>query len=295
MLRIDDRPALVLDCRQQLGECPLWDERSGRLVWVNIHAGEIWSWDPFAGEPATMVALDGRVGAIGLRGEGGLVLAMERGFALLTEPGADATPAAAITDMPATVRLNDGRIDPVGRFVCGGMDEAEPQRPIASLYALDGTGRLDRRLDGIHCTNSLCWSPDGRTMYFTDMPSRRIDAFDYDPEAGAVGDRRTFARLDGPGLADGSVVDAEGCLWNAQWGGGQLVRYTPDGRVDRTVELPVTNPTCPVFGGPDLDILFVTSAWFGLAGPVRAAEPAAGGLFAFRPGVRGLPEHRFQG
>jgi L-arabinonolactonase len=128
------------------------------------------------------------------------------------------------------------------------------------------------------------------------MPTRRIDALDYDVVTGHVGNRRLFASLaDQPGSADGSVVDAEGCLWNAQWRGAKLVRYRPDGRIDREIALPVSNPTCLAFGGPNLDILFVTSAWFTLSDEERKREPHAGSLFAFRPGVCGRPEYRYAG
>ena len=230
----------------------------------------------------------------GLREDRGLVLALEKGFALWRD-GAAETIAHLDGDLP-TVRLNDGRVDPAGRFVCGGMDEGEPQKPLARLYGLDAGRAVSTLLSGISCTNSLCWGPDGRTLYFTDMPTRRIDAFDYDATSGAVSNRRVFASLaDEPGLADGSIVDADGCLWNAQWQGSKLVRYRPDGSVEREVRLPVSNPTCMAFGGPDLDILFVTTAWFTLTPEQRAAEPFAGNLFVFRPGVRGRRESRYAG
>ena len=134
------------------------------------------------------------------------------------------------------------------------------------------------------------------TLYFTDMPTRRIDAFDYDVETGQIRNRRPFASLvDQPGSADGSTVDAEGCLWNAQWRGGRLVRYRPDGSIDREIFLPVSNPSCVTFGGADLDILFVTSAWFTLSDDERRSQPHAGSLFALRPGVCGRPEYRYSG
>ena len=133
-------------------------------------------------------------------------------------------------------------------------------------------------------------------MYFTDMPSRKIEAFDYDIATGTVCNRRLFADLGNEaGLADGSTVDAEGYLWNAQWGGGKIVRYSPQGAVDREIFLPVENPTCLTFGGAELDILFVTTAWFGLDEERRRKQPHAGSLFALRPGVRGFRENRYGG
>jgi L-arabinonolactonase len=235
-----------------------------------------------------------RVGAIGLRESGGLVAAFEKGFALIHDGAIEFV--AAADDGRSTTRLNDGRVDPVGRFVCGGMDEGSPQLPVAALYELDGDRTVQTVLSGIRCTNSLCWSEDGGTLFLTDMPTRRIDAFDYDLKTGAVSNRRAFVSLaDGSGLADGSITDADGCLWNAQWKGSKLVRYRPDGSVEREVPLPISNPTCMTFGGPDLDVLFVTSAWFTLTEEQRCAEPHAGSLFAFRPGVKGRREHRYAG
>jgi L-arabinonolactonase len=289
-------PSLALDCRLRLGESIVWDDRSGCLWWVNIHDGEVWRWDPFADADPQTWRLPERVGALGLRQTGGLVLALESGFALFDPETAALERLAAVESDLDTTRLNDGRVDRQGRFVCGGMDEARPQGHISALYSLSPAGEAQQLLAGVACANSLCWSPSGETLYFTDMPTRRIDAFDYDPASGRLGARRVFADLAGePGLADGSTVDAEGCLWNAQWGGGKLVRYRPDGGVDREIPLPVTNPTCLAFGGRDLDVLFVTTSSFASSDEARARAPHAGGLLAFRPGVRGLAEARFAG
>jgi len=222
------------------------------------------------------------------------VVALERGFALLDLTSERAELIAEVQDSAPTTRLNDGRVDPAGRFICGGMDEGVPQQPVAHLYSLGEDGSVATLLRGIGCANSLCWSVDGRIMYFSDMPTRRIDAFDYDIGNGLASNRRKFTQLPGTaGLPDGSVVDAEGFLWNAQWQGSRLVRYDPSGAIEREVTLPVSNPTCLAFGGPGLEVLFVSTAWFGLSDAQRQAQPHAGSLFAFRPGVRGRREHRF--
>jgi L-arabinonolactonase len=294
MLQLGSEPKVVLDCRNCLGESIVWDDRERRLYWVNIHNGEVWSWDPDPGSEPVILRLPERVGALGLREAGGLVLALAKGFALFDPNTSRLQKLTEIeADLPTT-RLNDGRIDPAGRFVCGGMDEGDPQQPLSAVYSLDHNQAARRIIHGISCANSICWSPDGRIMYFTDMPSRRIDAFDYDPETGDLTHRRVFADLrNEPGAADGSIIDAEGCLWNAQWRGSKLVRYRPDGTVEREVPLPVSNPTCLAFGGDNLDILFVTTAWFTLSDKERTQEPHAGSLFAFRPGVRGRREYRY--
>lgn len=295
-MHVGSNPVLALDCRNNLGESIVWDGRNERLYWANIHAGEIWSWQPSGSEAPRVSKLSERVGAIGLRQGAGLALALESGFAVIGHE--DELPARIADVEPdlATTRLNDGRVDPQGRFVCGGMDEASPQRGISAVYSLRADGYFASLIDGVHCANSICWSPDGRIMYFTDMPTRRIDQFDYNTVTGTASNRRIFADLSKePGLADGSTVDADGYLWNAQWGGSKVVRYAPDGSIDRVVGLPVSNPTCLCFGGADLDILFITSAWFGLDDAARARETQAGGVFAFKPGVKGLPEHRYAG
>lgn len=291
-----DGPQAILPCTNDLGECVLWDERETALWWVNIHDREIWRWNPFSDEQPQTFELPERIGALALREQGGLVLALASGFALF-EPSTGRLDRIASVEMDLpTTRLNDGRVDPAGRFICGGMDEAEDQQPISAVYALERDRSIRKVLGGIHCSNSICWSPDGATLYLTDMPSRRIDAFDYDAMSGTVANRRIFALLRaGPGLADGSVVDTEGYLWNAQWGGAKVVRYAPTGAVDREFPLPTSNPTCLAFGGSDLDILFITTARFGLDTETRSAQPQAGNLFAFRPGVRGLPETRYVG
>jgi L-arabinonolactonase len=293
---VGSNPTVALDCRNDLGESIVWDNRSERLWWVNIHAREIWGWSPGGGSEPVVDRLDRRVGALGLRQTGGLALALEDGFATYAAGSGVLDGFVAVeADLPTT-RLNDGRIDPRGRFVCGGMDEGAPQRHISAVYSHGGGGAPRSIIQDVGCSNSICWSPDGSVLYFTDMPTRRIDAFDYDLETGAVSNRRTFVDLGRePGLADGSTVDAEGCLWNAQWGGGKVVRYTPDGKIDREIRLPVTNPTCLCFGGPALEILYITTARFGLDDKTLVNEPHAGSVFALKPGVTGLPEHRFAG
>jgi sugar lactone lactonase YvrE len=187
--------------------------------------------------------------------------------------------------------MNDGEVDPSGRFWAGTMElGAAPGR--GSLYRLGPRGEVTRVLAGVSISNGLGWSPDERTLYYIDSPTQRIDAYDYDRSSGAIANRRTVAEIDpASGLPDGLAVDAEGCLWVALWGGSSLHRYTPDGRLDRAVALPVSQVTSCAFGGPDLDELYVTSAWVGL----EEREPAAGGLFRLRPGVRGLPARRFAG
>jgi sugar lactone lactonase YvrE len=166
--------------------------------------------------------------------------------------------------------------------------------PVGSLYRFDAGFGCTKLRNAIIIPNSLAFSPDGRTMYFADTNRHTIWAYDYDPASGAATRERVFADT-GRGRPDGSCVDADGCLWNADYGASRLVRYTPAGKVDRTVALPVTNPTCCCFGGEDLGTLYVTTATQRLAPEELAKQPLAGSLLALRPGVQGLAESRFAG
>ena len=162
-----------------------------------------------------------------------------------------------------------------------------------ALYRLDPDGRVHTLETGIGISNGLCWSPDGRTMYFADSPRHTIHVYDFDPDSGLPSRRREFART-GPGAEpDGSTVDAEGAVWNAQWGGGRVVRYSPTGEVLETVDTPgAMQPSCVAFGGDALELLCVTSAWIGLDAAARAAQPQAGHVFLYETSARGLPENR---
>jgi sugar lactone lactonase YvrE len=188
-------------------------------------------------------------------------------------------------------RFNDGRCDRQGRFWVGSMHNIT-RDPVGVLYLLDPERGLIPKLDGIRIPNSLAWSPDGRTMYFADSLKFTIFAHDFNPDSGEIGPARIFARTAEPAFADGSTIDEEGFLWNAEFFGSRLVRYAPDGRIDRIVQMPVDRPTCCTFGGPDLATLFITTTSQNMTSGQLAAQPLAGGLFAYRPGVRGIEEPR---
>ena len=167
---------------------------------------------------------------------------------------------------------------------------------MSSVWRLDPDLTLTRLFGLVRCANSTCFSPDGRTMYFADSPERSIVAYDYAPDTGALGAKRVVATLpEGRGVPDGSCVDAEGFIWNAVWEGNRVERFSPDGRLDRTVEVPVAKPTCVAFGGPDLDILFITTSRLGSNAELLEREPHSGSLYAVRPGARGLVDALFAG
>lgn len=282
---------LVLDCKNTLGESPVWDAAQRELIWVSIEDRALWHYA--VGGDARVEQLPERPCCVALGPHGRRVLVgLESGFASYDSDTGELERLAAVESELSSTRLNDGRTDRQGRLICGGLDEAEPPAPISAVYSLEPTGAVRPIISGITCANSICFSLDGRTMYFTDMPTRQILAYQYDPETGTPHDPVLFADCaEGPGLPDGSIVDAEGFIWNARWNGSRVVRYAPDGRIDRVVEVPVPYVTCPAFGGPGLDTLFITTA-----APVDAAPaPGAGGLYQIDAGVRGVPETRFGG
>ena len=222
---------------------------------------------------------------------GGLLVALADRLAFF-DPATAAIETVA--SLPSGLRSNDGKCDRRGRFWIGTMHDAE-RDPAGALYRLDGDRRLRTMLTGLVIPNALAWSPDDRVMYHADSFHGTIWAYDFDADAGSLGRRRVFAKTKAGVGPDGATVDRDGFLWNAEYGGGRLVRYAPDGRIDRTVELPVTQPTSCAFGGSRLDVLYVTSSRQRMSPDEIEREPMAGGLFALDVGVSGLPEPRFAG
>lgn len=285
---------LIVDCRNTLGEGLVWDAEAQRLYWTDIEEQWFWMLDPRSGRVHS-VAVPERIACFAPRKNGGLVVAFASGFAFFDpETGRREDIASFEPELPHT-RLNDGRTDRQGRLIAGGFDEVEG-KAISSVVRLDPDLRVTQLFNNVTCANGTCFSPDGRTMYFADTPAKEIWAFDYAPSDGTLGKRRRIAGFDEqPGMPDGSCVDAEGFIWNAQWNGRRVVRYAPDGRIDRILEVPVLNPTCVTFGGADLDTLYITTARYLMSAEQISAEPKSGALFACRPGVRGLPDAKFAG
>jgi len=284
----------VVEARNTLGEVPVWDIAEQALYWVDIENALLQRLTPATGAVDRWTFPE-RICAFALRQAGGLVVALASGFAFFDPARGTierlATPEAHI---PRN-RFNDGKCDRRGRFWAGTMDDQLRERT-GALYRFDPDGSCHRMASGIGISNSLAWSPDDRTFYFADTMQREVYAYDFDLEAGTIDNRRVFTDMDGqPGTPDGSTVDTEGYLWNAQWDGWRLVRYAADGRVDRVVDLPVQKPTSCIFGGRDLRTLYVTSAVWDLSPDALADQPWAGGLLALDVGVAGLPETRFAG
>ncbi|WP_050468687.1 SMP-30/gluconolactonase/LRE family protein [Herbaspirillum chlorophenolicum] len=289
---------LVVDGRHELGEGVLWCERSQSVFWTDIHASRLWNHHPGSGATRSW-GMPERLCCFAFTADAEqLLIGLESRLAFFNLGNGSMGPICRIEDDLPTTRLNDGRCDRQGRFVFGTLNEDPGRAPIASFYRLNTDLTLERlSLPGIAISNSICFSPDGSVMYHCDTMQNRIMCCDYDVHSGAVTNQRLFADFAGqPGCPDGSTVDAEGYLWNAQWGGSRVVRFAPDGSIDRIVEMPTEQPSCVAFGGPDLDTLYVTTAHEGMPQDKRARDALAGALFSVPVnGVRGLPEVRFGG
>ena len=276
-----------------LGEGPIWDEQEEAAYWVDIKAPAVHRYTPASGLTATW-AMPEPIGCIARRSGGGFVAGFKSGFAFLDLASGHIEKIGDPEPEQPNNRLNDGKCDLKGRFWVGTMDDEE-SRPTGWLYRLD-PDRTWHHMDGSYVvTNGPAFSPDGRTIYHTDSFRRIIYAFDLAPD-GTLANKRVFVRLPhADGYPDGMTTDSQGFLWVAHWGGWRVTRFTPKGSVDRIIELPVSQVTSCVFGGRDLDVLYITSAWIGLDKKARLEQPLAGGLFEVSAGVRGLPTPRFAG
>lgn len=276
----------VLEAGALVGEGPVWCAATRRLWWVDILGRSLHRFDPATGAD-TVWALPEQPGCLALAADGRLVVALASGLAWFDAAQGTVQPFLPIeADDPAT-RLNDGRCDRQGRLWVGSM-KAGAQAAPGSLYCAEASGALRRVRGGIGVPNATAFSPDGRTMYFADTPTRRIVVSTLDPVSGERGAERLFAEVT-RGMPDGAALDAAGDLWVALWDGAGLAHYRPDGTLVEIIDLPARRPTCPVFAGAGLEEMYVTSARFGLADP----RPADGGLLMLRPGARGLAESRF--
>jgi L-arabinonolactonase len=290
------RVSLVVDAHNILGEGILWCPRTQALYWTDIVSARLWRYVP-ATQAWCYWQMPERLACLALcEHEDWLLLGLASGLAFFRLRDERLVRIAEV-EAGLPTRLNDGACDRQGRFVFGTLHEppaGESRKAAGGLYRFNPDLSLQRLpLPGVAISNSIALSPDGKTLYYCDSPKRTIQCCDYGNEPGAS---RTFAELEtAGGEPDGSSVDREGCLWNAQWGLGRIVRYTPDGRIDRVIDVPVSQPTRVAFGGRNLDTLYITSAREGLDAAAMQRESMAGGMFSVDPGVQGLPEPRFAG
>lgn len=274
---------LAFDVRNALGEGPLWDHRVGRLVWVDIQTGLLWSGDT-DGTASVLADIDGQLATVALAAGGHYLLAVDRGLTIF-DPTSSTT-GASLRLTGHETRCNDGAVDVAGRFWIGSMaHDHGPGR--ASLWCVS-EGRAREVVSGVGMSNGIDWSPDHRRMYWTDTLTRRIDVFDFDADAGSATDRRPFVEVvDTDGYPDGLTVDDEGRIWVAIWDGGAVRCYDTDGSLLHHLEVPARRPTACTFGGHSLETLFVTSASNGPA--ADSAEAADGAVFGATGLARGLP------
>jgi sugar lactone lactonase YvrE len=285
------RPALAAG--DHLGEGPSWHADTSELSWVDISGGLLRRWRPADG---TVEGLDlGAPLSFAIaRESGGWAIGRADRIGLLAPNGRESA-LMAIEHPPADTRFNDAKCDAAGRLWAGTMSTVR-RAGDGRLYRVDPDGEAEVAVAATTISNGLGWSPDGSLFFFIDSPTQAIDVFDFDPAAGRIANRRTWVEIDpADGLPDGLAVDAEGGVWVCLFGGGAVRRYDAQGRLDAVVELPVSNPTSPAFGGPELDRLYVTTARHRLSQEQLTQQPLAGDVFELDPGVRGLPAGRFAG
>jgi sugar lactone lactonase YvrE len=289
---------LILDAQNAVGESPVWVPEHHALYWVDIPLGKLWRWNHADGTTATW-QLPEKVGCVAHIDGSQWIGAFERmvaKFSLLAPGHVAAAPLALVPSISEGMRFNDGRCDRQGRLLAGTMfmDMSAAKR-VGKIYQFSGGGNARELLDDFITLNGMAFSPDGRTMYLSDSHPdvQTVWAFDYDTETGTPSNRRVFVDMhDYPGRPDGAAVDADGCYWICGNDAGLVHRFTPDGKLDRSLAVPVKKPAMCAFGGVNLDVLFVTS--IRPSGVDLSDQPLAGGVFALHPGVHGLPEPKFK-
>lgn len=288
---------LRFDGKHVLGECVLWCDRTQQILWTDIPAATLWCYQPVTGATRSW-PMPERLGSFALTEyRDWLLLGLASQLAYFHLESGQIVPLQQVEASIPSTRLNDGRCDRQGGFVFGTLNEHPDRAPIGSFYRLDSSLTLRRlALPQAAIPNSICFSLAGNVMYYCDSLTKTIRCCDYDQ--GVVANDRPFGdSLDLPGVPDGSMIDSEGFLWNARWGGACIVRIHPCGKeIDRVIDVPVEQPTCATFGGEAFQELYFTTAREGLSAAQLARTPQAGGLFSVSiPAVAGLAESRFKG
>lgn len=282
----------LLPVQNQLGEGPVWNVEEQTLYWVDIEGQAYHRYTPASGAHQR-IEVGVMLGVLRFRAAGGLVMATSNGIQFWDSADQQLTPLANPEKDKPNARFNDGAIDPQGRFWAGTM---APGAPSSSLYRLDADHTVHRMDTGIGTSNGIAWSLDGKTLFFTDSPLKVIYAYDYDPLTGNIANRRPFIHTPTePGFPDGLIVDSEGFLWSARWGGWKINRYDPNGKKEREIVIPAEFPTSCAFGGPDLTDLYITSAWTELGRDHHKIQPFSGDIFLLHTNIHGRVEPKFAG
>ena len=286
-----------LTMTNQLGEGSFWSTDEQRLYWLDIKQKRFYRMDIKAKSYETF-DVGAQIGVMALRRVGGQVMATDEGFALWDTQTTSLTVVANPVEGKAHRRFNDGNIDVKGRFWAGTMCDPPDtcKTPECNLYRLDPDGSLHHMDSGLGMPNGLVWNPENTILYLTDSPQQVIYAYDFDPETGAIEHRRPFVQThDEPGVPDGLTIDSEGFLWSVRYNGWKIIRYDPDGKIEREVHVPVPHPTSCTFGGKDLNELYITTAWNELTEEQRQQFPQSGDLFFVQTDIRGTARRLFEG
>lgn len=284
----------LLAVQNCLGEGPVWHAEEQVLYWVDIDGMAYQRYDPATGA-VERFDIGHKLGVLRFRQNGGMVMGTSDGVKLWDPSRGLLTSVINPEPEKPNARCNDGAVDPQGRFWVGTISPGNRART-NSLYRLDPDFSLHRMDTNIGVANGMGWSPDGKTMYFTDSPAKVIYAYDFDPSSGEIANRRAHIYTpDEPGVPDGLIVDREGFLWSARWGGWKISRYDPQGKLEREISVPVEFPTSCVLGGPELKDLYITSAWTNLGEAHKEIQPLAGDIFLLHTDIQGQLEPRFAG
>jgi L-arabinonolactonase len=280
-MKMMSQPELLVDCKNRLGEGVVWCHRRQRVFWTDIEGFQLWEYSPLSGD-ASFRTMPDRLCAFMFRDEDTLLAAFDSYVALYTL--SDDTLLRLFDFEPHNPhsRLNDGKCDPYGNFIVGGINESDDPKFSSSVIKITPNLHVTTLLTGISCSNSICFSPDGKTMYFADTPEKKILAYAYTSECIELTNPRCLYQGDGVlSFPDGATVDSQGYIWSAIWGGSAVIRIDPNsGTIDTKIELPVKNPTCVAFGGDQLDTLFITSSRLQMSNQELLSAPMAGGLFS---------------
>ena len=293
-----DRVAKVANT---LGEGIVWHGETNSIYWLDVYpTPEIFSMDISSGSIRSR-RLDIALFCLRRCDDGTLVGLSKFGLAWIDVAELSIVREHAILDSETRYRFNDSNCDSAGRLWTGTMidnfqtvdERAQEIEFSGEIYRIPSAESVETLDNGFGCPNTFAWSPDEKTMYCADSCTGWIYAYDFDVASGSIGRRRDFFSDEAFGIPDGSAMDTEGCIWNARWDGGAVLRITPHGRMDRVVELPVSKVTDCSFGGPDLQTLFVTTAAFGMSDSDRKTEPMAGDVFAISTDIRGVEKGLF--
>jgi sugar lactone lactonase YvrE len=289
-----DRIELALAGTARIGESPVWSAAERALYWTEIHGFKLHRFDTETGEDRVWRVKE-KVASFALCDGGGLVAALHGGFALIDLQAGTLIRLARPFRPELDVHLNDGRCDRSGRCFWSGTLHEPRTRQNGELFRLSGDGTATHMAGGVIASNGIAFSPDNRVLYYADSRGLVIWAFDHDPATGTVTNRRIFVAVPpGEGLPDGAAVDAEGCYWSARFMGRRIVRYRPDGSIDRELAMPVDNATMVAFGGPDYRTLYITTGHADLGADKLERQPWAGGILKMPVDVPGLPEPAFR-